>query len=213
MPFLNENDRRAVRSRLSGLASQVVLRVFTQEFECQYCRDLRELSSELEELADGKIKMELYDFEKDKQLADKWRVDKIPALLLHGEREYGIRYFGLPAGYEFAALLEDLHDVSRGRSRLSPSTVEKVRKINSPVHIQVFVTPTCPYCPRAVRTAHQMALENNLITADMVEAIEFPHLANKYDVMAVPKIVVNDKVMFEGALPEAHFLEHVLMGI
>ncbi|MDW7978352.1 MAG: thioredoxin family protein [Candidatus Caldarchaeum sp.] len=213
MPFLNENDRRAVRSRLSGLASQVVLRVFTQEFECQYCRDLRELSSELEELADGKIKMELYDFEKDKQLADKWRVDKIPALLLHGEREYGIRYFGLPAGYEFAALLEDLQDVSRGRSRLSPSTVEKVRKINSPVHIQVFVTPTCPYCPRAVRTAHQMALENNLITADMVEAIEFPHLANKYDVMAVPKIVVNDKVMFEGALPEAHFLEHVLMGI
>lgn len=213
MPFLNENDRRAVRSRLSGLASQVVLRVFTQEFECQYCRDLRELSSELEELADGKIKLELYDFEKDKQLADKWRVDKIPALLLHGEREYGIRYFGLPAGYEFAALLEDLQDVSRGRSRLSPSTVEKVRKINSPVHIQVFVTPTCPYCPRAVRTAHQMALENDLITADMVEAIEFPHLANKYDVMAVPKIVVNDKVMFEGALPEAHFLEHVLMGI
>ncbi|MEM0383625.1 MAG: thioredoxin family protein [Candidatus Caldarchaeum sp.] len=213
MPILNENDRRAVRSKLSGMSSEVIMRVFTQEFECQYCRDLRELAEELAELANGKIRLETYEFEKDKQAAEKWRVDKIPALLLHGEKEFGVRYFGLPAGYEFAALLEDLNDVSRGKSRLSPSTVERLKRINTPVHIQVFVTPTCPYCPRAVRTAHQMALENMLITADMVEAIEFPHLANKYDVMAVPKVVINDRVMFEGALPEPHFLEHVLMAV
>lgn len=214
MPILSERDRKAVRSRLAGnLENPVYMRVFTQEFECQYCADLRTLCQELAELGDGKLKLEVFDFERDGQVAAKWGVDKIPALLLHGAREYGVRYFGLPAGYEFAALLDDLIDISRGTSRLSPSVRTKVREITRPVHIQVFVTPTCPYCPRAVRTAHQMAIENSMITADMIEAIEFPHLANKYDVMAVPKIVINDKVSFEGALPEAHFLEHVLMAL
>ncbi|HID04925.1 MAG TPA: glutaredoxin, partial [Aigarchaeota archaeon] len=58
-----------------------------------------------------------------------------------------------------------------------------------------------------------MALENTNITADMIESLEFPHLANKYEVMAVPKIVINDKISFEGALPEQHFLEHVLLAL
>ncbi|MEM2024577.1 MAG: thioredoxin family protein, partial [Candidatus Caldarchaeum sp.] len=207
MPVLHEHDRKAVRSRLEGkLEKPVTMNVFTQEFECQYCREMRELAGELQELADGKIKLNVYDFEKDAKLAEKWGVDKIPALLLHGEREYNVRFFGLPAGYEFITLIEDLIDVSKGYSRLSPAVRDRVSKIDKPVHIQVFVTPTCPYCPRAVRTAHQMAIENNLITADMVEVIEFPHLATKYDVMAVPKVVINDKVSFEGALPEPHFL-------
>ncbi|MCX8201460.1 MAG: thioredoxin family protein [Candidatus Caldarchaeum sp.] len=214
MPLLSERDRKAVKNRLQGnLENPVVMKVFTQEFECQYCADLRTLAEELSELGDGKLKLETYDFEKDREAADRWKVDKIPALLLHGAKEYKVRYFGLPAGYEFAALLDDLIDVSRGISRLSPSVKERVKQIDKPVHIQVFVTPTCPYCPRAVRTAHQMAIENELITADMIEAIEFPHLANKYDVMAVPKIVINDKIFFEGALPESHFLEHVLMAV
>ncbi len=214
MPLLNEKDRKAVRNKLSGaFVNQVIMRIFTQEFECDYCRDLRQLMEELNELSDGKTKLEVYDFEKDSDKAEMWKVDKIPALLLHSAKQYGIRYFGLPAGYEFAALLEDIIDVGNGSSRLMPSTKERLREIDKPVHIQVFVTPTCPYCPRAVRIAHQMALENDLITADMVEAIEFPHLANKYNVMAVPKVVINEKVMFEGALPEAHFLEHVLMAL
>jgi len=214
VPVLHEHDRKAVRSRLEGkLEKPVTMNVFTQEFECQYCREMRELAGELQELADGKIKLNVYDFEKDAKLAEKWGVDKIPALLLHGEREYNVRFFGLPAGYEFITLIEDLIDVSKGYSRLSPAVRDRVSKIDKPVHIQVFVTPTCPYCPRAVRTAHQMAIENNLITADMVEVIEFPHLATKYDVMAVPKVVINDKVSFEGALPEPHFLEHVLKAL
>jgi len=214
MPLLGEKDKRAIRSRLEGnLVNPVTMRVFTQEFECQYCADLRSLAEELVEIGDGKLRLEVYDFERDADKASAWGVDKIPALLLHGAREYKVRYFGLPAGYEFAALLDDIIDVSKGASRLSPSVKAKVREISKPVHIQVFVTPTCPYCPRAVRTAHQMAIENELITSDMVEAIEFPHLANKYDVMAVPKVVINDKVSFEGALPDMHFLEHVLMAV
>jgi glutaredoxin-like protein len=148
MPLLHERDRKVVRDKLlAGLVNPVKMVVFTQEFECQYCADVRMLAEELAELADGRLKLTVYDFEKDSEAADRYRVDKIPALLLHGEKEYGVRFFGIPSGYEFATLLEDIINVSRGVTRLSESTKAKLRAIKEPVHIQVFVTPTCPYCP------------------------------------------------------------------
>ena len=100
--------------------------------------------------------------------------------------------------------------VSRGASGLSQRSIEKIKEIDVPVHIQVFVTPTCPYCPSAVHLAHQLAMENDLITADMIEAIEFPDLAEKYMVMGVPKVVMNDVYYFEGALPERHYVDKVV---
>ena len=100
--------------------------------------------------------------------------------------------------------------VSAGESGLSAETKEKIKTINKPVHIQVFITPTCPYCPGAVILGHKVAFENDLITADMIEATEFPYLSNKYNVFAVPKIVINEDVQFEGALPEPVYVENVL---
>ena len=84
--------------------------------------------------------------------------------------------------------------------------------MSKPVHIHVFITLTCPYCPMAVQLAHEMAMESTLITSDMVEATEFPHLAHKYDVAAVPKIVINETIEFEGALPESKFFKYVVVA-
>jgi protein-disulfide isomerase len=74
--------------------------------------------------------------------------------------------------------------------------------ITEPLHFQVFVTPTCPYCSQAVRLAHKLAIESDRIRADMVEAVEFPHLAIKYNVRGVPRIVINETIQIEGAIPE-----------
>jgi len=212
MPILKEREREFVRSKFEReLTGEVRLVVFTQDFECDYCAVNREMAEELASLS-SRIRLEVYDFARDSEKAERWGVDKIPATLLFGSREYKVRYFGVPSGYEFSALLEDIVDVSRGVSRLSAETKKKLSELKTPIHIQVFVTPTCPYCPRAVRMAHQMAIESEYITADMVESLEFPHLANKYQVMAVPKIIINDSVSFEGALPEPHFLQHVLLA-
>ena len=64
------------------------------------------------------------------------------------------------------------------------------------------MTPTCPYCPAAVRMGTQLALASDRVTADMVMVTEFPHLVQRYGVMAVPKVVVNETRSFEGALSE-----------
>ena len=62
----------------------------------------------------------------------------------------------------------------------------------------------------AGRLAHQMAVESDKVTADVIEVQEFPMVAQRYQVYGVPKIIVNERVSFEGALPEPRFLDKVL---
>jgi len=165
---------------------------------------------ELAELSDL-ITLEKYHFLTDKEKAEEYKIDKIPATIVMSEdKDYGIRYFGIPSGYEFASLLEDILMISAGDSGLEPESREKLAKLEKPVHIQVFVTPTCPYCPMAVRLAHQIAFESDKVRGDMIEVTEFPHLGNKYGVMGVPKSVFNEKVELEGAVPEPHYVEKVI---
>jgi glutaredoxin-like protein len=213
MPIIDEKNAKVVRERLSKLPGPVTLAVFTQEFECEYCRQTRELAEEVAALSGGKVTVNVFDLVADKAKADELRIDKIPALAVLGGngKDYRIRFFGIPAGYEFASLLESLEIVARGDSGLSPATREKLKGLSSPLNLQVFVTPTCPYCPRAVVTAFRFAMESEMLRASMVEATEFPHLANKYQVSGVPHTVLGDSPQpMIGAYPEAAAVDMLL---
>lgn len=210
MPLLTERNKQQVQQILQQLSNPITIHYFTQEFECEPCQITHELLKEVTALSD-KLVLKAYEFKNEQETAQRFGVDKIPAIVLEGQRVYGVRFFGVPAGYEFGAFLEDLIDVSRGTAQLSVETQTLLNTLIKPIHIQVFVTPTCPYCPSAVRMAHKMALYSDKIKADMVSALEFPYLADKYDVYGVPKTVVNDgEVMFEGALPEREFVAQVM---
>ncbi|HIE30734.1 TPA: glutaredoxin [Candidatus Poribacteria bacterium] len=209
MPFLKDADKEHVKQHFENLDGKVKLIVFTQEMECMYCQETRELMEEVASLSD-KIDVEVYDFVQDKQKVEEYKIDKIPAVVVEGEKDYGVRFYGIPMGYEFMSLVEAISTVSTEESNLSQNTQKELQKLKRPVHIQVFVTLTCPYCSQAVSLAHKLAIESDLITADMVESAEFPHLTQKYRVMAVPKIILNEEIQFEGALPETLFVENVM---
>ncbi len=203
MPLLNDEIRQEVSKILANLPGPVRLVMFTQEFECEYCAETRQLVEEIAELSD-RLTAEIYDFQADRAKAEELGIDKIPAIAIIGAQDYGVRFYGIPSGYEFASFLHAIQSVAAGKPELSDATLRVVAGIQKPVHIQVFVTPTCPYCPQAVMLAHQLAIASPLIRADMVEAMEFPHLAVKYQVMGVPRTVINETVHIEGAAPESH---------
>lgn len=212
MSLIPDEQKEHIRSQLAeGLVSPVRVIMFTQQMECQYCVQTKQLITELAGLND-KIRAEVHDFVADSQLAKDYGVDKIPAIILLGEKDHGIRFYGLPFGYEFQTLMQGLTAVSRGKTDLSDETKTKLRAVKVPVHIQVFVTLGCPHCPPAAVMALKFAMENDLIRADVIDANEFPQLALKYGVMGTPKMVVNDKIEFVGAVPESMFLEHVLLA-
>lgn len=141
MSLLNDEVRKDVKAALADVKQPVTLKVFTQALECQYCQETRELAEEVAALSD-QLSIETYDFVEDKALADKLGIDKIPAMAIIGAKDYGVRLFGIPSGYEFGTLIEDIKLVSEGDSGLAPETRATVAKLQKPVHIQVFITPT-----------------------------------------------------------------------
>jgi glutaredoxin-like protein len=218
MPLISAKDAEHLRKEFEEhLVNPVKLMMFSQTLECQFCTETRQIVEEVAALSD-KLSVEIQNFVVDKAVADLYGIDKIPAIAVLAtvdgqEKDYGLRFYGIPSGYEFTSLIEDVIAVSRGETALKPKTKEALAKVTRPVHIQVFVTPTCPYCTQAVVIAHQFAMENPLIRADMVEAIEFPQLANKYKVQGVPRIVFNETVQQEGAVPEALMLAKLMEAI
>lgn len=207
MGAISEKDKKHLQKIFEkNVQTGVKILVFTQE---DRHKEIKELMQELATTS-NKIEVELYDFTRDSEKIKQYNIDKIPAIAIIGKEDYGVRFYGIPSGYEFSSLVEDIIDVSRGTTDLPEKIRNQLGSINKPIHIQVFVTPTCPYCPKVVRLAHKFAIENDLIISDMIEATEFPNLALKYRVMSVPKTVINEKIEFVGALSEEDFLEYIL---
>lgn len=219
-PLITEQDKaqlkRAFRKDLKG---QVRLRLFTQKpsvltipgRECRYCPQTQQLMEELAALT-PKISLEIVEFFDQPQLAKENGVTRIPAIVLSSDGSSRVKFYGAPIGYEIDTIVEGIKTISRGVSPLTMDTRKKLRQLNQEVHIQVFVTPSCPYCPELARLSHAMALENPRITADVVEIQEFPSLAQSYGVRSVPLTVINEHIRFSGAATEPQLLEKVLQA-
>jgi len=211
--FMNEQIREQIEELFADLQEPVSILFFEQE-DCTYCDDTRQLIQEVVDLSD-KLDLQVYHLHEDAEIAAQYNVDKTPVLVLAGRdgdeiRDYGVRYVGIPAGHEFGSLVNDLMQVSSRDSGLHEKTRQFIQTLTEPLHLQVFVTPTCPHCPRAVLTAHQMAIESDLIEAEMVEATEFPELSQKYNISGVPNTIVNHGAgSVLGGVPEGMFVEEL----
>ena len=210
--LLSEQDRGVVRGRLAAITRPVTILFFTQTFGApETVLIARQILDEVVSLSD-RLTIEEVNVVLDKDRTAKYGIEHIPAVVLLAEGEDSrIRFLGAPAGYEFASLIEALVLVGTGASGLSPAARTLIAEhVTEPMHIRVFVTPTCPHCPRAVTLAHRMAIESPLIQATCVEATEFMDLSQRYRVTGVPKTVVNDSIEMLGALPEEAFVRGAL---
>ena len=212
MSFINSKVRNDLVAAFKDLKQVVTLKFFSQDMECRFCKETRELLEELQTVSD-KVQVEVHDFVKDDVLAQELGISRIPAIAVSGEKDYGIRFYGIPSGYEFASLVEAVRLVANGEVKLSPEGRAFLDGLDADVHLQVFVTPTCPYCPPAVILAQQMAYYSPRVRADMIEATEFPPLAQKYNVYGVPRTVINEKEFIEGAVPERELIEKIRQSL
>ena len=209
MALIDDTDAAEIRERLDGMTGAVNLIHFTQESNLEYGLEARQIFEELTQFSD-KLTLQIHNFLRDKERVIEYAVDKVPATVIRNGKDYGIRFFGLPAGYEFSAVLDGILAVSKGDSGLQPESRSRLAQLTEPLHLQVFTTPTCPYCPPAVRLAYQFAMESDLVRADGIEATEFPELAERFRVMAVPRTIINGRDHVEGTLPETFFLDAIL---
>jgi glutaredoxin-like protein len=206
--LLSEQDRQVVARHLAAITSPVTILFFTQTIGApDTVLIARQVLDEVVALSD-QLTLEEVNFVLEKDRAAAYGIEGIPAVvLLRGREDSRIRFLGAPAGYEFMSLVEALILAGGGESGLTPESRELVAAhVTEPMEILVFVTPTCPHCPRAVTLAHRMAVESPFIRATCVEATEFLDLAQRYQVTGVPKTVVNGAIEMLGALPESVFV-------
>ncbi len=217
--ILDEQVVRQISEAFVELKEPVQILFFGSKDDCEYCADELQL---LEEVAatHKQLGLSTYDLGVDCDMAARFQVHKAPGIVIAAKDgdeivDLGIRFSGVPSGHEFGTLINDILLVSKRDSGLSPKTREYLKALDQPLLLQVFVTPTCPYCPRAVLLAHQMAMENPaLIRAEGVEATEFRELAEKYYVSGVPQTVINSGAkMVVGAVPELNLLGQIQLAM
>ena len=208
MALLSEQDRAVVAGHLAAITTPVTILFFTQTIDApETTLVARQVLDEVVSL-NSQISLEEVNFILDRERAAQFGVEGIPAVvLLRAGEDTRIRFLGAPAGYEFMSLVEALILAGTGESGLTPESKALIAShVTEPTDILVFVTPSCPHCPRAVTLAHRMATESPLIRATCVEATEFIDLARQFQVTGVPKTVVNRTIEMMGALPEGVFV-------
>jgi thioredoxin reductase (NADPH) len=206
--FIKKDTRAALIEKFKEMKERIILEVFTKQGEnepynaltVKFTTDLGKLSNKID------VKFNSIGDEKSK----KYNVTRSPTILINPE-EYSIRYTGAPAGEEGRSFIEAIMMVSHRESGLSESSKEIFSRLKEKKHIQVYVTPTCPYCPGQVINAFKAAVERpELVSSECVEATENIDLAKKYNVSSVPQTVINEKVTSIGLEQEDKFISELV---
>ena len=164
--------------------------------------DWKQILDEVAALSD-RVSIEEVNFILERDRAAAMGITAVPAIaVLKGDVDTRIRFLGAPAGYEFMSLIEAIILAGGKDSGLSHESKTLIAEhVAEPLDIKVFVTPTCPHCPRAVTLAHRMAFEHPLIHATSIEATEFMDLSRQYPRDGVPKTVVNGTIESSARCP------------
>lgn len=144
--FLDDTITKQLREIFENLQSPVEVMVFTSKKDCEYCEDTSALLEEVCALS-PKLHLQKVDLEADAKLGAQYAVTRTPAVALLGQvdgktTDFGVRFSGIPAGHEFSALVEDILAVSRQQPEISPQTQAFLDSLQSPVHLEIFTTPT-----------------------------------------------------------------------
>ena len=144
--LLNEQVIGQIKQAFADLPNPVQMLFFGAKENCEYCGETKQMLTELSEI-DSRVSLSVHDLEDDAALAAQYRVDKVPVIVVasnSGEQtvDLGVQFSGIPAGYEFSTLINDIILASKRTTGLGAATREFLKTLTEPLHLQVFVTPT-----------------------------------------------------------------------
>ena len=207
MALFDEKVTKQLTELIGDLPKNISIEYFRQTV-CESCDQTQAFVREIAAMNEH-ISVKIHDLDESPEVFTKFNVERTPAIAIVDKdgTDFGIRFFGIPAGYEINSFVGSIREVGGFEEPLSEEIMARIKAIDKDIHIQVFVTPTCPYCPGPVLLGHRLAMLNPHIKTDMVEATTFPGLSQKYSVRGVPKIVINETHEFVGSQPMTKFLD------
>ena len=130
-----------LQRRLADLSSPVRLVFFTQTFGCDTCRPARQAADRIAALSE-RVTVEEHNLVLDREQVAEYGVEWAPALAIVGAQDAGMRYYGIPDGYEIESLVDAIEIAAGGGPALSDETLDALDALDRDVHLRVFVTPT-----------------------------------------------------------------------
>ena len=206
MAMLSEKDQKQIEEIFGTIKRKVQLRVYTQKLNCPGCTDTEQILRELSELSEL-VELEMLNPQVDSKQAEADGIEMVPAIVVSDGDHSRARFYGTPSGYEFSSLLTSIVDMGMESPPLEEETAAFLEGLEQDLDVKVFVTPSCPYCPRSAVLGLRLAMASPRVNAQVIEANEFPELSAKYSVQGVPRTVINGRIHAEGALPESAFVK------
>jgi thioredoxin reductase (NADPH) len=208
--ILPDDVKQAIRETFQqGLTTDVAIEVYTKAGQNdQFNEAAVSLIKSLAGLSD-KLKASFHAV--GDELSVKRNVTRSPSILIAPDR-YRIRYTGAPLGEEGRSFIVALMMASTGKPLLTEPSMKKIAEgLREKRDIQVFVSPTCPYCPQQVLSAFSAAIiKPDLVSAEAVEIYENQDLAESLGSLAVPQTFMNNTFTGAGLQPEPMFIESLL---
>jgi glutaredoxin-like protein len=216
----SDSELNSIKREMSKLKNKVVLKLFTdfktQEDgskvrKCMACEGAYELLKVLEDYSNGKLEVEEISTEENEEEAEKFNVERIPAILFVDENDKEIvRYLAHPTGSEFVPFLNSIQYFSGVRPYYADQIITHLKKIRKS-NMKIFITPTCPYCPATVPVLTLFSIvSKGKISSEIIDVNLNPDIGMKYQVQSVPHTVINEKDSIIGQFTPQDLLDKLV---
>lgn len=214
--LIDDKTKEILKDKFERELQEIVdIKVFTRNIilgteNSQYAQFSKDLVNELSQIND-KMKVEFLSLEDEE--AKRLNLTISPTILIGKDLGYLIEYWGAPAGREAGVFIETISMVSQRESSLSNLSKGKLETIDKDVLLEVYITPNCPYCPRAVLLSNQIAVEvQGKVASRCIEAQEVMMRARAFNVSSVPQQVINEDMnsITIGVQPEEKFVNQII---
>jgi glutaredoxin-like protein len=212
-------DQELIRQRFQrDLKSRLRIDFFTQKpssfyvpgRECRHCETVQAMLQEIAGLS-PRISLTTHELEATSKSAAEFNVDRVPAIVMRGQANRPLRFFGLPSGHQFGAFIEALVETASGTFELQEQTRRTLRRLKSDVRLQVLVAPNCPHSASMAQLAYRFGLFQVRAKVSVIEVLEFPPIIQRYAIRAVPVTVIDEQSAVAGALDEATLAQNLLL--
>ncbi len=199
MQFFGNNAKKEISLKISKMDKNVRFKLFTTEKDPDSAKAMEDFLNEIISIKEG-ISLEKITVEKELEHAKEYGIMAVPAFAIEADEKRKVLYYGIPLGQEFSTFLLDIVDVSTGNPNIPEEFKKKTKELGK-LHIIVFVSESCPHCPQAAKLAHDLAILNPDIRADVIDVAQFRQLAKAFKVTAVPTTILDKKISLKGLKP------------
>ncbi|WP_297714610.1 FAD-dependent oxidoreductase [Clostridium sp.] len=197
--LLNDGLRAQLKAVLARLEKNVTLVSIVDESNSKSI-ELRDLILDIADL-DERVSAEIYNKGENLEVENKINADKYPVVaLLDSDKKYsGVKFHGVPGGHELNSFILAIYNIGSAGQQISEDTLNNIKKIDKDINIKVCVSLSCHLCPDVVVSSQRIAIENEKVEAEMIDISNFKEIKDKFKVMSVPAIIVNDEKIYFGA--------------